>query len=485
MNLETCSTSPATPARIWSSYQLAIFHNIEEGRGHTVVRARAGSGKTSTIVEALRHVPAGKSCLLVAFNKSIATELGSRAPQGCEVATLHSYGLRAVQKAFGKQRVDGKKVETMARAKYGSDSESWEIRRALVKIVSLAKGTLADTVEALDSMADAFGIDLDMTERERAGFLRDCLDVLTDCKRLTGTVDFDDMIWLPVVHHLKLWQYDRVFVDETQDLNACQIELALRAVKGTGRICAVGDDRQAIYAFRGADSNALGNVVERLSAKVMPLSVTYRCARAIVAEAKTLVSDFEWAPDCAEGEVSGCEWADMVKDAGPGDFILSRTNAPLIGLCLGFLREGRRANIQGRDVGASLTAFVKKSGCLSVDAFRAHVEAWSEAECARLAKKDRDTQATEDRADCLLALSEGAQSTAEVLARIEALFSDTSEGAKIVLSTTHKAKGLERDRVFLIADTYRKRPGIEEDNLYYVAVTRARKTLRLVAGKRN
>jgi ATP-dependent exoDNAse (exonuclease V) alpha subunit len=52
-----------------------------------------------------------------------------------------------------------------------------------------------------------------------------------------------------------------------------------------------------------------------------------------------------------------------------------------------------------------------------------------------------------------------------------------------VLSSTHKAKGMERDTVWVLASTYMRRPDVEEKCLYYVAVTRARKTLYLVQGQ--
>ena len=254
----------------------------------------------------------------------------------------------------------------------------------------------------------------------------------------------------------------------------------LRAVKADGRILAVGDPRQAIYRFRGADENAFSNVQERLSATRLPLSVCYRCCKAVIREAQELVPHIEAAPDAEEGEVLRTSYAQMKKDAKAGDFILSRTNAPLISLCMAFLKEGRRANIQGRDVGASLAAFVKKSKAKTVEALRSYVEEWASKECARLAAKRRDTQAIEDRAACILALSEGASSVEDVVANIQSLFADKDEQAIITLSSTHKAKGLERDRVWVLRATYLRRDESEERNLLYVAQTRARKTLVLV-----
>src|SRR6185369_647491 len=78
------------PKRNWSDYQKAIFKDIATGNSHTVVIARAGSGKTSTIVEGFRYLPKGKKTLMVAFNKSIAEELKQRAPSYVDVMTLHS-----------------------------------------------------------------------------------------------------------------------------------------------------------------------------------------------------------------------------------------------------------------------------------------------------------------------------------------------------------------------------------------------------------
>jgi DNA helicase-2/ATP-dependent DNA helicase PcrA len=471
--------------RNWSEYQLAVFENVANGTGHTVVKAVAGSGKTTTIVEALGSVPKGCSTLFVAFNKAIAEELAKRAPPGVEVSTLHSYGLKAVTRSFGRLRIDAHRVDDMVKAIRGSDYETFDLRRDLAKTVSLAKGALASDASEIDALIDAFGIE-SAKDGARAKFVQDVLKILEQCKDVQdGRIDFDDMIWLPVALELRQPQFDRVFVDETQDLNPAQIEMTLRAVKAGGRICAVGDPRQAIYRFRGADSAAVDNVVSRLNATVLPLSVCYRCCKAVIQEAQTVVPEIEYAPDAEEGVVSDATILEM-KGAGgaqPGDFILSRTNAPLISLCMYFLKEGRSATIQGRDIGASLAAFVKKSKAPNVEALCDYVETWRDVECKRLAAKNRDTQSVEDRAECILALSEGATNVADVINRIESLFADKDDAKRIVLSSTHKAKGMERDTVWVLASTYMRRPDVEEKCLYYVAVTRARKTLYLVQGQ--
>lgn len=467
----------------WSKYQQAVFENVATGTGHTVVKAVAGSGKTTTIVEALSHIPTGCRTLFVAFNKAIAEELKKRAPRGVEVSTLHSYGLKAITRSLGRLRIDAHRVDDMCRAMHGDEHKTFDLRRDLAKTVSLAKGALAADEAEIDAIIDAFGIE-SAKNGARVGFVQDVLKILLQCTEVSedGRIDFDDMIWLPVVLSLKQPQFDRVFVDETQDLNPAQIEMAMRAVKPGGRICAVGDPRQAIYRFRGADSAAVDNVVNRLQATVLPLSVCYRCCKAVIQEAQEVVPEIESAPDAEEGVVRDATLGEMRIGAQAGEFILSRTNAPLISLCLYFIKVGRPATIQGRDIGASLAAFVKKSAARSVPELCDYVETWRDTECKRLAAKRRDTQSVEDRAECILVISEGANTVADVINRIESLFADKDDSSRIVLSTTHKAKGMERDTVWVLQSTYRRKPDVEEDNLYYVAVTRARKNLILVHG---
>jgi superfamily I DNA/RNA helicase len=483
----------------WSPFQLAIFENVAHGAGHTVIDAVAGSGKTSTIEEAVNYVPPGKSTLFVAFNKAIADELSRRlAGRRVEVSTLHSYGLRAVTAGIGRLRIHKYRVEDFLREAHGDEKETSNLRRALAKTVSLAKGSLAHDVEAVDALVDSASVELP-TNIERVAdvppgvdprdwFVAEVVRLLDRCKDTSdGCLDFDDMVWLPIVHDLRQRQFDRVFVDEYQDLNAAQIEMVLRAVRPDGRICAAGDPFQEIYQFRGSNSRALNRALARLGVTRLPLSISYRCSLAVVGEVHRVLPDIpiQSAPGAAHGEVTYVPRERMehaTLGAQAGDFILSRTNAPLIGICMQFLRAGRKANIQGRDVGDSLGAFVKKSGARDVAALRDYVEGWCEKEYARLSAKRRDTQAVEDRAACLLALSDGAESIANVVERIDEMFSDRAGMDCVVLSSTHKAKGLERDRVWMLVGTYMRWPEEEERNIFYVGVTRARRTLLLVEG---
>jgi DNA helicase-2/ATP-dependent DNA helicase PcrA len=292
-------------------------------------------------------------------------------------------------------------------------------------------------------------------------------------------------VWLPVVLGLRVPQFDRVFVDETQDFNRTMVELALMACAPGGRICAVGDDRQAIYGFRGADERAIPSLITRLDAKRLALSVCYRCAKSIVRLAAETVSDIEVAPGAEIGIVDKVGEGRMLEQARPGDFVLSRTNAPLIQLFFRFVSKSVPVKVAGRDVGARIADLVSRSRADTVDALTRRIEQWRRRERARLEAQDPpgDTDTVDDMAECVTILAAGARSIAEVDARIKDIFAEDAKSEDLlILSSTHKAKGAERQRVWLLEDTYRNKPSVEEDNLWYVAVTRAQRELYLVGG---
>lgn len=471
----------AAPKRNWSKFQKDIFRDINSGQGHTVVIARAGSGKTSTIVEGFKYLPKGKKTLMVAFNKSIAEELKQRAPSYVDVMTLHSLGFRAIKQSFGAGVIlENDKCNELIKTLIGDDYDMWEVNQSIAKCVSLCKGFLVDTPARIGDLIDKFGIEIFDYTREK--FTELVIKTLGLCKAKKDVVDFDDMIWFPFVYRLNVGKFDVVFVDEAQDLNQAQIAMVLSANKMDGRIIAVGDPAQSIYQFRGADSEAIPNFIEKLKAKTLPLSVTYRCPKKVVALAREIVPDIEAADNAPDGTVEEVPAEQILKLVQPGDFVLSRTNAPLIKHCMALLKAGIPANIQGRDVGSNLQYFIKKSKAKTIIQFTEYVNAWREQEVKRLLAEKKDPIATVDKAECLLNLCEGTLTIKDLKETIDKLFNDVNDDSKVIFSTTHKAKGLERDRVFVLTNTYRYGPGVEgeEANLWYVAVTRSKSELYLV-----
>jgi superfamily I DNA/RNA helicase len=306
-----------------------------------------------------------------------------------------------------------------------------------------------------------------------------------------GTIDFDDMIFVPVRNGWLRGKYDLVVIDECQDMNAAQIMLAIGVCKMGGRIFVVGDDRQAIYKFRGADSGSLDRLKLQLNAKELGLTITYRCPTMIVDIAKTLVPDYQAAPSAPKGEVTSVGFERIHELALPGDFVLSRKNAPLAKVCLRLLRHGKRAMIEGKDLGRALVTVIKNIRARSIPDFMEKLTIWEDRTCKRLmATKKKSAQdrceVIKDQAETLRALAEGMKGMQELTDRVFQLFTETPNGKAdyIVCSSVHKSKGRERDNVYALKDTLYPggRRDLEEQNIEYVMVTRAKKKLVWVEG---
>jgi len=149
--------------------------------------------------------------------------------------------------------------------------------------------------------------------------------------------------------------------------------------------------------------------------------------------------------------------------------------------------------VRGRDIGAQLAALARSIGkdLVDFDSFPMAVRSWRDAQILALsAKTDAEfaIQSAKDRAECLLTCFASFQpTTCDALAqKIQSLFSD--EHSPVILSTVHKAKGLENRRVFIIRPD--KMPLVwkgqtpaqfrQEMNLKYVAITRAQQALYFV-----
>lgn len=476
----------------WSPAQEEIFSFAETMERNLVIVARAGCGKTTTIVECTHHLPKHLRTVFCAFNKSIVKELETRLPASVECATLHSIGYKLIRRSFGNVRVDENKIDGIIDELFpqhfsGYKGVSPETRKKLTTLISFAKGTLVhdrEELEAASLLAGTFeGMDLEIRNR--------LLDLALACMKTSGdktqVIDFDDMVWFPPYFEMPGASHDIVVVDECQDMNAAQLWIAQRLLRPeTGRMIVVGDDRQAIYGWRGAAPDAIKSMTKQLDAAVLPLSTTYRCANVIVKRAREIVDDIRAAPDAPEGFEQHMSADEMRAIVRPGDFILSRANAPLLGNCLRLLAKGTPATIAGRDVGARLMALIDKSKAVTTTELDRWMSEYSQKETERLeANKKLNLKTKEKRLEdltdtcaCIDVLSQEMDLVQDVQAKLRTLFSDDNPMSKVVLSSVHKAKGLERDRVFLLSGTF-KPVGFsdETDNLLYVAVTRAKTTL--------
>lgn len=267
--------------RTWSPQQIAIFDWFAAGRtaGHLVVRARAGTGKTTTIVEGISRAPE-KSILLAAFNKEIARELQARVTgTSVEVKTLHALGLRYIKRNWRVEVEDSDVAEPRALrlAKQAAPNAPENVQKLIARLHTKVRELAPRaSAEVIDELASRFDILPDDEMESRGWDASRCSDAAYDAMGLateqTSVVDYADMIFLPIANRwIRPW-YDMVVVDEAQDMTETQLEIAQGACRRGGRICVVGDDRQAIYGFRGADSGSLDRLKQTLFARELGLT---------------------------------------------------------------------------------------------------------------------------------------------------------------------------------------------------------------------
>lgn len=513
----------------WSEQQRAIFSWFRQGAGNLVVRARAGTGKTTTIIEAIRHAPEQR-ILLCAFNKKIAMELERRAHPNVEVATLHSLGFRAVGMFWERIRTDEHYARRDALAREACDDRTPDaIVRLVGKLHTAGREMMPFATDVRDLRRLAYARDcVPDSEWAEFGYTVDwvaaaalrAMESASKTRPFATGIDYTDMLFLPVRNRWLRPRYDLVVVDECQDMNATQLLIAQGLAKG--RVVVVGDDRQAIYGFRGADSDSLDRLKGELKATELGLTSTYRCGKVIVSVAAKIVPDFEAAPCNHDGEIMRMSVHALPAAVEVGDFVLSRKNAPLAKVTLGILRTGKRAKIEGRDIGAGLRALVTKlaSGKAhnSMPEFLSKLTQWAGREIERAERsKDKGAETRieriRDQAETLRVLAEGLSGVRELQVRIDDLFADTKGIPVVMCSSVHRAKGLEAERVFVLDATFvREVPCecghwptahpdgwrcrdctcgrfvedadrlLEERNIEYVAITRAKSVLVRVDG---
>jgi superfamily I DNA/RNA helicase len=472
---------------IYSSEQQAIFSHFATGTGNLVIEAFAGTGKTTTIKEAFDHAPE-RQILYAVFNKKNQREAQEKITDPrVDVRTLHSLGFAYIKRRWKDTKPDDEvehdRIHSILR-KSGLH-ENHELLASSIKLVGFLKNTMINPTEAeardIAQERDCLLDDAQTNDR----IIRTALEALTLAKTrdAQGRISFDDMVWLPVAMDWVYNCYDMVTVDEAQDMNMPQLVMARKATKG--RIVVVGDSRQAIYGFRGAVQDAMGMMKITLRAKSLGLTTTYRCPRAVVRLANKIVPHYKAATEAPEGEVKGVYESMILQSAQVGDAILSRLNAPLMPLALSLIRKNIPAQIEGRDIGKQLLAMVRTLKARSIPDFVARVDGWLAKQIERLENTktpDRKIEQARDIAETLKALTQDTKGMPDVETRINTMFQDTDETSKpcVILSSVHKAKGLEWNRVWLLTETFRKGTGIEEDNIWYVAVTRSKQSLFLV-----
>lgn len=292
-----------------------------ESKGHCIVLAGPGSGKTRTLTTKMARmlaedIPEPRGIACITFNNECARELEERlASLGVEpggrvfVGTVHSFSLTQIilpyHRVAGMGLPDGFGVarraereaamrETLARAGGQRDYSIWNSRLGEYRRRILNRNSEAwRQNEELADLVEAFEHEL----------------------RRRGLIDFDDMPLLavralqahPWLQRALLAKYPVLVIDEYQDLAAALHRMVLGLCFTAGmRLFAVGDVDQSIYGFTGAQPDSLQKLSERNDVQTVSLQMNYRCGSRIVAASQAALGedrDFEAAEDNGQGAV--------------------------------------------------------------------------------------------------------------------------------------------------------------------------------------
>lgn len=494
----------------WSDYQKAIFDWVENGSGNLQIGAVAGSGKTTVLTGIVNRIPSGDRISVLAFNVHIVETLRKRMPSRVTVTTAHAMGFSILTRYFQGARVEvdeGKYRKIMRDLvsqvdlsqvqlsdKYAGKSDK-QVQRLVtaygVDLIRFCQSTLTEpTKENLEHLADYYALDTCPAAAQVMRLVPKALQQGEAIAASQNIIDFGDQLWLIHKWDLLPSERDWVLVDEVQDANPAQLSLYKKLAR-SGRAIFVGDERQAIMGFSGADPAMWRRIHTEMQTQILPLSVCYRCPSGHIDLARSIVPQIQAKEGAIAGELGVVHPGQIKEIAQPGDLVVCRFTAPLISLCLRFIVAGIEARVRGREIGAAMVNLAREIG-EPFHAFETNLANYCLPQILQMRDQDLGQQADtlEDRylavKACHEQFGEKCDRLNDFCDRISNLF--VEQEAPITLSTIHRAKGDEAENVFLLGCNnlpWIKRAKhdwqIEQEmNLAYVALTRAKKKLYLV-----
>ncbi|KAJ3292891.1 hypothetical protein HK104_004929 [Borealophlyctis nickersoniae] len=672
-----------------SAEQKALFDEMLDGESKLLlVNAKAGTGKTTTLIQSLRKVPEkvnqhndilDTSVTLIAYNRANRNILASRAAKHkhihklddlkLESLTFHSLGFRvwreylnarpddvwvtnsktwlilrsllhanekedqlasygaAVHELVSKAKMHGlaPRHAEVAAGLMPDENKSWEhlirlygicspsMRDHKDELIEKARNCLEISIKwagGLEKADTPLGKRVSMVKLEledaRAEMehrakrtakdgkidndVQSHLDALADRQQLV--MDFDDMIYLPIVCNIPLPKYDYVFVDEAQDMSEVRAEMVKRTLDAGSRVLLFGDHNQNIFQFSGCTSNWFRNLyeyakpaateyvkhesqetdpvteslpqgmssaegdnfpaqrdeqedaskvspplgtpdLEPSTIKVLPLTECRRCPKAVIELAQKIVKDITPAEGIEEGEYEVHDEILTEKDIDkffpkPSVMIVARENRDLANMAFWLLSQGILCQVIGREIGRDMVETVDLAGLRDSDP-----ASWLKDRFVRLREEVRWATIVEygppltyggesgldDRIDSVMTLVKYQLPPSATIGELKELIKglikqrdgslmDATEGriremedpyAPVLLCTMHRARGLERDEVFILnendfearcSDGEYKPPTPDPNdpqwvteqrkNLLYIAITRAKKKLWFV-----
>lgn len=566
------------PENMISEHQKAVESTFLDTDKNITMNALAGTGKTTMLEHLASYKDPAEKWLYLVFNKKNQVEAQQKFPKHVEVKTSHSFLGQVLNKSADLGSIEqtdiwdqrGERINRIIDDLLEHDTTFprrllYQAKKTIKNIASLAKSFAVDPKAGdaegkINNIIDQYAIDTDLSTEQQSSnrdFRPQLIDKVLDALHYSwpgnarnpeyaSMRDHDDTLWYAAMSDNLNWpKYDVVMADEIQDFNMCQQVMLQKLAASGARIVGVGDPNQAIYAFRGADSNAFGNINQMVNSlpsggSDLPLPVNYRCSKSVVnfVNNNTIVDNLQAGID-KEGVVTTDkqydeamynlqdEWGKSGGKLSQETAFISRTNADLASSALDLIRANMDFAIIGRDFSKELidqveavTGKGRRANIVPIDQLAqdmtSHMQSLAVKWAGKLSKADdlaEMQRVTEAISSVISYLGEtgyvdqklnmqirDSQDFIDYLRkRFKGIDTDTVKGSAeykkidktkvITLMTAHRSKGLEYDRIFIINNEMFPHPRAktsmemqQEENLRYVAYTRAKNELHVMTG---
>ena len=287
---------------------------VEYIDGPSLVIAGAGSGKTRVLTYKIAYLLSQGmkpwSIMALTFTNKAAREMkerigklvGDDLAQHLYMGTFHSIFSRIL-------RAEAEHIGFNNNFTIYDESDSRSLLKAIIKEMALDDKTYKPAaVHARISMAknnlvtaEAYDSDpaiLEQNKRARMPAIGKIYVAYVQRCRQANAMDFDDLLMLTFqlfrdheeIRQKYAGRFDYILVDEYQDTNHVQMSIVMQLCKEKLRVCAVGDDSQSIYSFRGANIDNILNYQKQLpGTQLFKLEQNYRSTQTIVEAANSLI----------------------------------------------------------------------------------------------------------------------------------------------------------------------------------------------------
>jgi DNA helicase-2/ATP-dependent DNA helicase PcrA len=511
--------------KVPSVYQQKIFEDFNNLENNMLISAVAGSGKTTTLLFLLKLAikkTNPNNIIFLAYNKSIQLELSKKIPLGVQCSTFHALGFSMIRKKYRRTKLSKNKTEELYFL-LGLNQEMNIEKEDLFNIDKAIQLYKLNDFNDYTRFEDYIFPELIMDIKLLDITIRLFEEISTYNKEFIPNsseefiIDFTDMLYLPKFLNLSFNSLDYIFIDECQDLNRLQHYIIDRITHDKSRLVYVGDEKQSIYSFMGADAQSYRSILNKSNMVEYPLSVSYRCGKNIVNFAQNINPDIKAFEQNGDGIVDLSINNDIhtlvekvVSNTYSNNniFIICRNNLPLFQVYRELVMKKVPCYIKGEDIANTLLSLAinnTKNKTRTVRDLLIYLEAKLFAIGEKLIKRFKDVKdfsldkhysyaMMRERIEIIKYLKNEYNliSQYDLTEKVKDIFQPKTENAinDVVLMSMHKSKGLEADLVMiykpdLIPSFMATTPTDyeQEYNLHYVAITRAKKELMYIYDK--